>query len=297
MRDQLPDNTVPIADSELRALLLQYRSENWKDIQPGDVQKSIVEDLISGDAEGPLRVIERFMSLSSESRILDLGSGVGSFVVAARRHGLNVFGIEPDRIGQGAKITSIEIARKRTADPVFVSAIGEALPFPDKCFDAVVMNQVIEHVSDQANVIAEAARVVRPGGVVYVACPNYLRFYEPHYKILWLPLMPKSLGGIYLQLRGRSLAMLNQLTYTTNGRLRKLFRVLGAEFEIVDVHRDMFLTKRRANSFAASSTRLVATLTTLPLIGKLFLMLVLKYGSITEGGCEMVILRKSLAVG
>lgn len=292
MRDQSPVKPTTIQDSELRDLLLQYRRENWKGIQPEDVQKSIVEGLISGDAEGPLRVIERFVHLSPEARILDLGSGVGSFVVACRQRGLKVFGMEPDLIGHGAKITSIEIARKRVKDPVFVSGVGEALPFSDKCFDAVVMNQVIEHVSDQAKVIAEATRVVRIGGIVYVACPNYLRFYEPHYKIFWLPLLPKPLGRIYLQLRGRSSAMLKQLTYTTNGRLRKLFRALGPEFEVLDMHENQFLTKRQANSFTAASTRFVAGLTTLPLVGRLFLKSILKYGSITEGGCEMVILRK-----
>ena len=95
-------------------------------------------------------------------------------------------GTEPDRIGQGAKITSIQIARRRLAPAVFASGVGEKLPFPTRCFDFVVMNQVIEHVADQSMVVREAARVVREGGVIYVACPNYLRFYEPHYKICWL---------------------------------------------------------------------------------------------------------------
>ena len=66
---------------------------------------------------------------------------------------------------------------------MFVSGVGEGLPFPDACFDLVVMNQVVEHVADQSMVLREAARAVREGGVIYVACPNYLRFYEPHYKI------------------------------------------------------------------------------------------------------------------
>ena len=101
------------------------------------------------------------------------------------------------------------------------------MPFPDACFDLVVMNQVIEHVADQSMVVREAARVVREGGAIYIACPNYLRFYEPHYKIFWAPLLPKTLGRIYLRLRGRSPAMLNQLTYTTNRRLRKLLAELG----------------------------------------------------------------------
>ncbi len=295
MNGQPTQEAIPVADAELRALLLAYRRENWSGIQPETIQRRIVEDIIHGDAEGPLRQVEPYIAISSDSRILDLGSGAGSFVVACRRRGLQAFGLEPDRIGQGAKITAIEIARKRLAEPVFVSGVGEGLPFPDACFDLVVMNQVVEHVADQIKVVREAARVVREGGVIYIACPNYLRFYEPHYKIFWAPLLPKMLGRMYLRLRGRSPAMLDQLNYTTNGRLRKLLTVLGPDYTVLDLHREQFLTKRSADGFAAGSTRFVAKLTQLPLFGPAVLWAVLKYGSIAEGGCEMVVIRKPVA--
>src|ERR1700687_2054868 len=106
-------SSIPVTDSELRSLLLEYRRENWNGIQPLETQQRIVEDLISGDAEQPLRQVGPYLAISADSRILDLGSGVGSFVVACRRRGLQAFGLEPDRIGQGAKLTSIEIARRR----------------------------------------------------------------------------------------------------------------------------------------------------------------------------------------
>jgi SAM-dependent methyltransferase len=292
MNDQPAQVDLPVAESELRELLLQYRRENWNGIQPETIQRRIVEELIHGDAEGPLRQVEPYVAISSGSRILDLGSGVGSFVVACRRRALRAFGVEPDRIGQGAVVTSIQIARRRFASPIFVSAVGEQLPFPDACFDLVVMNQVIEHVADQSMVIREAARVVREGGVIYVACPNYLRFYEPHYKIFWVPLLPKVLGRIYLRLRGRSPAMLNQLTYTTNSRLRRLLAGLGSDYAVLDLHREQFLRKRSRIGFAARTTRMVAKLTKLPIIGGLILAVVLEYGSISEGGCEMIVIRK-----
>jgi MPBQ/MSBQ methyltransferase len=288
-----PTTRATVADSELRELLLEYRRENWSGIQLETTQRRIVEEIIDGDAEAPLRQVEPYIAISSDSRILDLGSGVGSFVVACRRRGLRAFGLEPDRIGQGARITSLQIASRRLAEPVCVSGVGERLPFPDACFDLVVMNQVIEHVADQRMVAREAARVVREGGVIYVACPNYLRFYEPHYKIFWAPLLPKVLGRMYLGLRGRSPAMLNQLTYTTNARLRKVWSEFGPDYTVLDLHREQFLRKRSAAGFAGRSTRLVAKLTRLPVAGRAILWAVLKYGSITEGGCEMLVIRKS----
>lgn len=293
MTDQSTAGGIPISDSELRELLLKYRRENWNGIQSEATQRKIVDDLLESNALLPLEHIEPYVSISSNSRILDLGSGVGNFVVACRRKRLTAFGIEPDRIGQGAKVTSIQIARLRLSSPVFVSGVGEELPFPDGSFDLVAMNQVIEHIVNQSSVMEEAVRVVRRGGAVYVACPNYLRFYEPHYKIFWIPLLPKPLGRLYLRLRGRSPALLNQITYTTNSRLRKLFAALGPEYTVLDLHREQFLRKRSASSFAGLSTRIVAKLTKIPLIGPMVLRAVLIYGSISEGGCEMLVLRKA----
>ncbi len=295
MTEQPSPSAIPISDSELRELLLEYRRENWNGIQLEAVQRHIVEELLHGDAAMLLPRIEPYIKTSSHSRILDLGSGVGSFVVACRRRGLRAFGLEPDRIGQGAKITSIQIARRRLSVSVFTNGVGEGLPFADDCFDLVVMNQVIEHVADQSMVLREATRVVREGGAVYIACPNYLCFYEPHYRIFWLPLLPKILGRIYLRLRGRSPAMLDQLNYTTNSRLRKRIAALGPDFVVLDLHREQFLRKRAAGSFAAKSTRLVASLTQLPLVGPAILAAILAYGSISEQGCEMLVVRMSKA--
>jgi ubiquinone/menaquinone biosynthesis C-methylase UbiE len=282
----------PLSEPEIRDLLVQYRRENWRGIQTLAIQDKVVEDLMRCDADGLLNRVAPYVHISETSRLLDLGSGVGSFVVACRKRGLRCFGIEPDRIGNGIQLTSIQIARRRVTQPVFAAAVGESLPFADRTFDLVAMNQVIEHVSDQSAVLREATRVLRDGGVLYVACPNYLRFYEPHYKIFWLPLMPKILGRAYLRLRGRRPVMLEQITYTTNRRLHKLLRSLGEGYAVLDLHREQFLKKRAEGSFAAWSTRLVSHLTYLPVVGPLVLRSVLWFGSIREGGCEWVVIRR-----
>ncbi len=280
-----------ISEATLRDLLLEYRRTNWCGIQTPDTQEKIVEDLIRDDGRQLLDRMASYVELTPSSRILDIGSGVGGFVIACRNHGLRAVGIEPDRIGQGSELTSIQIARRRIAEGVFANGMGEVLPFADACFDAVILNQVIEHVRDQAAVIREAGRVVRPGGVVYIACPNYLRFYEPHYKIFWLPLLPKFFGRVYLRIRGRSPALLDQLTYTTNLRLRTLCTTLGSGYKVLDLHRENFLRKSHTGSFAAGSTRIANRLTGLIVVGRFFRRAILTYVSIREGGSEMIIVR------
>jgi SAM-dependent methyltransferase len=284
---------APASDSELREMLLHYRRENWKGIQTPDLQQQIVEYLLHGDATVPLQEVAPYIELSERSRILDLGCGVGSFVVGCRRRGLQCFGVEPDRIGAGSELTSIQIARRRLAEPVFTLGVGEDLPFPDETFDLVTMNQVLEHVVDQASVVREAARVLRPGGVMYAACPNYLRFYEPHYKIGWLPLMPKWLGSIYLRVRGRDPVLIDQIQYTTNARIHRLLSRLEPQFVIWDLNREKFLRKSKQSSFAGRPARIAAWLASAPLIGPFSLRIALWMVTIRQSGCLWVAVKRS----
>ena len=54
-----------------------------------------------------------------------------------------------------------------------VIVAGDPLPYPDAHFDGLVSMDVIEHVPDPAAWLAEAFRVVRPGGRVFLTTPNY----------------------------------------------------------------------------------------------------------------------------
>jgi ubiquinone/menaquinone biosynthesis C-methylase UbiE len=174
---------MAIDQAELRDLLTEYRRENWKGIQTPEWQQKIVADMSQEESGEPavLKRIARYWSPPPDPLILDLGSGAGNFVVACRKRGLRAFGVEPDRIGAGSSLTSLEIAARRLDKGAFAAAVGEQLPFRDGTFDLVVLDQVMEHVTDQKKVLTEAMRVVKPEGVIYIACPNYLRFYEPHY--------------------------------------------------------------------------------------------------------------------
>ena len=76
--------------------------------------------------------------------------------------GANVTGIDP---AKGA----IEAARRHAATVGlrirYDMGVGEALPYADASFDAVVCVDVLEHVADLGKVLAEVARVLRPGGL------------------------------------------------------------------------------------------------------------------------------------
>jgi SAM-dependent methyltransferase len=286
-----------LSDQELRTLLRQYRRENWQGIQTQEWQERIVESILRDDGDAVLEQVAAFWKIHPDALVLDIGSGVGSFVLGCRRRGLLAFGIEPDRIGRGGSLTSVQIARRRIEEQVFAVAVGEELPFADRSFDFIAMNQVMEHVADQTAVLDETLRVLKPGGAVYIACPNYLRFYEPHYKIFWFPLFPKLLGRAYLRFRGRNPVLLDQLTYTTNARIRELLSRCGAGYTILDLNREQFLKKFQQNSFVSARAQFVAKAMRLPGLGQLIGWAVTRFISLTEGGCELLLIRDRDSTG
>ncbi|PIZ55656.1 hypothetical protein COY28_01620, partial [Candidatus Woesearchaeota archaeon CG_4_10_14_0_2_um_filter_57_5] len=144
----------------------------------------------------------------------DVGAGWGEFLYELK--GLvNAQGIEPD---------PERIVISRMLDPKLriTHAVGESLPFEDDSFDIVTSFTVLEHVDDVAKTLHEMIRVCRPGGTLFIMCPNYLFPFEEHYEIFWPPLLPKPLGRAYLRLRGRNPAFINHIKYVTSWGLRRI---------------------------------------------------------------------------
>jgi len=97
--------------------------------------------------------------------VLDLGSGAGADVLISARR------VAPGGRAIGLDMTDemLELARRNAAaagvDNVeFLKGYLEDIPLPDKSVDVVISNCVINLAADKTVVLAEAARVLRPGG-------------------------------------------------------------------------------------------------------------------------------------
>ena len=94
--------------------------------------------------------------------VLDLGCAGGFMAEALDERGAIVTGIDP---AEGAIAAARAHAEQTGRNIRYEVGVGEALPYADQRFDAVVCVDVLEHVQDLQQVIHEVARVLRPGGL------------------------------------------------------------------------------------------------------------------------------------
>ncbi|NNE54097.1 MAG: 3-demethylubiquinone-9 3-O-methyltransferase [Sulfitobacter sp.] len=94
--------------------------------------------------------------------VLDLGCAGGFMAEALDDRGASVTGIDP---AEEAIAAARAHARQESRQIAYDVGVGEALPYAEGQFDAVVCVDVLEHVSDLDQVIREVARVLRPGGM------------------------------------------------------------------------------------------------------------------------------------
>ncbi|MDF1726441.1 MAG: bifunctional 2-polyprenyl-6-hydroxyphenol methylase/3-demethylubiquinol 3-O-methyltransferase UbiG [Sulfitobacter sp.] len=110
---------------------------------------------------GRLKWFDRHIDWT-DKKVLDLGCAGGFMAEAMTRRSARVTGIDP--AGDAIEAARAH-ARTEGLQIVYDVGSGEALPYPDAAFDAVVCVDVLEHVQDLSQVMAEVARVLRPGGL------------------------------------------------------------------------------------------------------------------------------------
>src|ERR687888_1360481 len=103
--------------------------------------------------------------LEQGETVLDLGSGAGADVlISARRVGPTGTAIGLDMTDEMLDLARANAARAAINNAEFVKGYIEEIPLPDASVDVVISNCVINLAADKRKVLAEAARVLRPGG-------------------------------------------------------------------------------------------------------------------------------------
>lgn len=118
-------------------------------------------------------------------QVLDAGCGGGGMPLSFAEEADRVVAIDlVNRFGDAG----VRLARDRGVGNLdFVQADGQALPFRSGAFDWVFSHAVIEHVADAPRYLRECARVLRPGGHMYLSTAPYLSFAGAHLPRLKVP--------------------------------------------------------------------------------------------------------------
>ena len=151
-------------------------------------------------------------------RILDIGAGSGHIAVYFAA-----------LVGPEGEVVAVDRNTPLQTDGItFVRVNGETLPFSASDFDIVITNHVIEHVGPrdaQLRHLQEIARVLKPGGLVYLAVPNRWQVMEHHFGLPLLSWLPLPLASLYVRLTRRGSHY--DCTPLSRRALRELFRDAG----------------------------------------------------------------------
>lgn len=146
-----------------------------------------------------LNMIEKLVP--GRGHLLDVGTAAGSFLHVAAVRGWTVSGCEPNTwlCNWGKKTYGIDIRPGTLFDQ----------HYPDRTFDVVTVWDVLEHTHDPQAFLRECQRVLKPGGLLVVNCPD--------------------IGSWLARLMGRKWLMLltTHLYYFTRQTLRQLLQQVG----------------------------------------------------------------------
>lgn len=173
-----------------------------------------------------------------QGRWLDLGCADGYYAHVLRIRGASeVTGVDLDE----RAVAKAQELWGQTSGIDFAVGPAERLPFADRSFDGVLMNEVLEHLPDEHAALVEARRVLVPNGCLAAFSPNRWFPFEGHgaqfgtrfvpYPVPILPWLPRSISGRFMIARNywpRELAK----TVSTAG-----FDVVRVDFAFPLIHK------------------------------------------------------------
>lgn len=96
-------------------------------------------------------------------KTLDVGCGIGDFL-----------GLRKNVVGTDINSKTVDYCKSMGYDVHLM--LPDVLPFSDDSFDSIILDNVIEHISDPSMLLVEIARVLKVGGIFVVGVPGELGF-------------------------------------------------------------------------------------------------------------------------
>ncbi len=154
-----------------------YKSENY--ISHTNTSKGFINQLYQVIRKGTIKRKRKLVCKvtgKKQGELLDVGSGIGTFVNEMKEYGWEVTGLEPDT---GARKIAKEFfdCELKNSDQLF--------HLSPNSFDAITLWHVLEHVHDLQNYLQQLKNLLKPNGRLIIAVPNYTSFDASIYKEYW----------------------------------------------------------------------------------------------------------------
>ena len=156
----------------LEKLASYYESEDY--ISHTDGKRSLFERMYHLIKNIALKKKVNLINVQSQKgKLLDIGAGTGDFLVAAKKNGWQITGVEPNE-----KAQTIAIAKG-------VNFAANLSDLENNTFDVITMWHVLEHVPNLDDYIIELKRLLKPNGTILIAVPNFKSFDANYYGRFW----------------------------------------------------------------------------------------------------------------
>jgi len=166
------DLLITFPKPSIEKLPSYYESEDY--ISHTDNKRSLIEKVYhlvkKISIKNKLKLIS---SLSENGKILDIGSGTGDFLLAAKQAGWQTIGYEPN------------IKAKTISKQKGIELTDEINLLENNSFDVITMWHVLEHVPNLEEYISELKRLLKPKGTIIIAVPNFKSFDAEFYGRYW----------------------------------------------------------------------------------------------------------------
>lgn len=102
--------------------------------------------------------------MPSDGILLDIGGGTGRITS-------NFLGLVDQIVNVDVTFEMLQVARNKGISSI--CSVGEKLPFSDSSISRIIIIDALHHINNQERVVADAVRVLKPGGLILIVEPNY----------------------------------------------------------------------------------------------------------------------------
>jgi SAM-dependent methyltransferase len=154
-----------------------YRSEEY--ISHSNTTRGLVNNLyhlVRRQTLSDKRRLIQSATRSNQGRLLDIGAGTGAFAAYMQEQGWEVTGLEPEEVARERAFADNKIRLQDTA---------ELFSLPAESYDAITLWHVLEHVHDLHPYLERLKTLIKKGGRIFIAVPNYTSYDATVYGAAW----------------------------------------------------------------------------------------------------------------